>query len=116
MNRTLLVWKYFFKQKWQEIYDYFWNWWDVYFVISIVIAAFFQIGWVSNSPQYYSEAPAEAIAPLLGKIGLYVLAFWALVLTIALIKVICEWMHDNWERANKKADEEIKKNKGDRRR
>ncbi len=109
MNRTALVWKYFFQQKWEEISWHFEEYGSAYFGISLFFAVMFQIGWIGTQ-EYYSDV-YDPLNPLLGKIGLVIIAFWIIVGLIIVLKIFCGWIHDNWKRANERADKEIKKHK-----
>ncbi len=116
MNRQerRLTWKYFWKQKLEEITDFFEEITDFFedanntvplVVVSFMLGGFFQIGWQINTETGLPLCKAIAI------IGLCMIGFWILVGLIALIKVIVEWIKSNWKLAKINAQKELKSGK-----
>ncbi len=108
--RCLLVWKYFFKQKWEEIYDHFEEWAGPYFGISMFIAIVLQTGWIPiQGGDYWEKLPYEPISRIMGTIGLSIIGFWIVIGLICLVIITYAWLYENWVVANARADREIKK-------
>jgi len=109
MNRQerRLTWKYFWKQKLEEITDFFEDANNTVplVVVSFMLGGFFQIGWQINTETGLPRCKAIAI------IGLCMIGFWILVGLIALIKVIVEWIKSNWKLAKINAQKELKSGK-----
>jgi Na+/proline symporter len=97
MNKLILTWKYFFEQKYEEIREQ----WIALLIISIII---------SYSLALIAFLPEDTIW-WLGIIAISIVGFWLLLGAILLIKLTCRWLHSNWKKASKRADEEIKRRK-----
>ena len=106
MNRQerRLTWKYFWKQKLEEITDFFDddNVIIPFIVFSFMVGGFFQIGWSINPETGLPSCMAIAI------IGICIWAFWIILGLIALIKRIVKWLRSNWKKAKARAQEELK--------
>ncbi len=102
-----LIWKYFWKQKKEEVVGFFKKSWYPFLLISIFLGGVFQVGWIINEETGLPESKKLAI------IGLCLIGFWILVGIIALIKVIVKWMKSNWKKAKACARKELKPGKKD---
>ena len=96
------TWKYFWKQKKEEIVEHFEECWTTYFAF-MIIGGFILFG------MGLPIAPQEVIRWKLLIIGISLLGFWVLIGIIALIKVICNWIQSNWKEAKKKAKDKYKR-------
>jgi len=94
VSRTLLVWKYFFQQKYEEIVEHSFG----IFMASIGIVYGLCMG---------AFIPEKKIW-WLAIIAFIIAGFWLLLAIICIIRITCEWIHDNWKLANKRADKELK--------
>ncbi len=92
-----LTWKYFWKQKKEEVGSHFYYWSGAYFMGSF----FFGV----MSQGFWSLEGFEFIAI----IGLCLMGFWVLLGIIKIIKTICNWIKENWEYAKKRATKEVNK-------
>ncbi len=103
--------KYFWQQKRGEVKDFFddivwffekkvvWffeDWWQAFAIVMIFLGSLFQLGW------YEKEAVTLAI------VGLCMIGLWVLIGLIALVKVIVDWIKDNWDTALERARDESK--------
>lgn len=104
MNRTNLVWKYFWQQKREEISEYFNSYGGYYCIYMILFGLCMQF---LRMPEDGLEG--EAVWLLGANIGLVLVGIWVLIGLIALIKVICRWLKSNWKEANKRADKDLRK-------
>ena len=104
VNRTSLVWKYFFEQKWEEIYNHFEEWLPGYIGLTIIPSIASQIFWATEETYF------------IAKIGCYIISFWMVVGFIYILGIIFNWLKDNWELANEKADRDIRNIKKGRKR
>ena len=92
-----LTWKYFLKQKKEEIGDWIDDSWEHIFVISLFVGVFLQVGW-SGEKTYW-----------IAIIGLCVLGIWVIIGIISLIIVIYDWINSNWKEAKERAKKELQK-------
>jgi len=98
------TWKYFRKQKWEEIYD----WWDdngiLVWVMMFLIGLALQICWLPFDAN--SHEPMWAIG---GIVGLCMMGVVLLRIILFLIMCVVEWLHGNWKEARAKAEKDFKK-------
>jgi len=102
--RRKLAWKYFRRQKWDEIKD-FWSSDDgiAILVLTFVAGLGMQLFWMVNEKTGLPACKTAAI------IGLFILGIWVLVGLIALIVCITNWIRGNWKQALEKADKQFGK-------
>ncbi len=91
------TWKYFIEQKTYEIVEHFEYAWGGYLFITLFIGFGSQFFWVSKKVHFIAI------------IGLVIFAFWVFVGFIILLKIIWEWLHDNWKYARERAKKDIAK-------
>jgi len=87
-----LVWKHFFKQKWEEIQGLLLSCW----VVLSISAISFQMRWV----------PESGGPIILAKIGLVILIIDLIVLVYYSIKGFYNWIKSNWKLAKENATKE----------
>ncbi len=98
MSRQSLVWKYFFEQKKDEILE----------CLAPIIGF---TCWVGLSFLFIGIAVSNNIMIYIGE---FILSFWILVGVFKLLMIFREWIMDNWEIANDRADKELRKIKSKR--
>ena len=96
-NLTKLTIKYFIKQKYEEIKEWFEDFW----FFSLFAGFISQIFWMPI------EEGGEPVCPLVAKIGLVILSIYLLVGIYLFLKVIYNWLKDNWTKAKERAKEEL---------
>jgi len=103
-NRKL-VWKYFWQQKKEEVVNFFEDNWRVFASVMVFFGLTFQMWWQINPNTGESVCKTAAI------IGLCMVGFWVIIGLIALIKVICKWLKNNWEEAEERVMQELEERK-----
>ncbi len=103
-NRSLLVWKFFFQQKYREIVD---NKFGTFMISYLVCVIFGAIAWIPKETQWWAAYIVFVV------IGLWATFFIISILKIIFmwlkeLKIIFMWLKENWESANKKADKEVR--------
>jgi len=93
-----LTWKYFFKQKVEEIKENIVNIASFTFTFSFL---FIVIGLIMIEAGLFG-------GNLLLWIGISILIFWILILIISLLKKSKNWLKSNWKKAKEKAIAEVK--------
>lgn len=98
-NRILLVWKYFFQQKYKEAKENLHVVIVVNFTTAYFLAAYFLavVAWTPEETRWWAAYIVYIIT-----------GFWILLLLIFLLGIISEWLKNNWELANNRADEELR--------
>ena len=90
-----LVWKHFFKQKWNEIWGFIKEVSPFLCGVLIVFSFISQMGWGTEGQEIYA------------KIGLCVLIIFAMVGIFFMIQSIYKWLKSNWKLAKENAYTEL---------
>ena len=109
LERTKLVWKYFLKQKYCEIYDHLEEWVIIYVTASLGLSIIMLMGWLDSCKVRGSMCKYTPLNKTLGIIGLCIVGFWLVVLLVYVLFKIFGWLKDNWETANEMADRELER-------
>ncbi len=94
-ERSKLVWKYFWQQKWEEIKEPF----LVFLFLFIPIFGLYLIY------QYFGEEVLEIIGMICFLIALIIVV---IVIIYIIFNDIHNWIKENWQRANRRARSDLK--------
>ncbi len=104
-----LTWKYFLKQKARELLD-------IVFIGVLLIVAPLGTGFLTLGLFFKeTEMPNSILGSLsvtyfIGVLTLLFLFLISLLLYVAFVEYIIEWIKSNWRRAKRRAQKEVKKN------
>lgn len=92
-----LTWKYFWKQKWEEVKDFADTFAEPLIFIGVILFGMFGGYLIITYPK------------IMGILFLIIIGGVLLCCLIGLILIFCNWIKSNWEKASKRAREELKK-------
>ena len=90
-----LVWKHFFKQKWDEICSFIKEISPPLCGVLIIFSVISQMAWGTEGQEIYA------------KIGLYILIIFTMVVIFFIVRSIYKWIKSNWKLAKENVSNEL---------